>query len=112
MNSNLTWVRYDASRVLVSVMGLSPGAELAHHRFSNLFWATGQWPLASLSVAPEQARSTPEQWPGILEELTTLGWREQSGRLVNAEVRRVLDEARQVHRARQAFCRAAAHPRA
>jgi len=111
INSNLTWVRYDASRVLLAVMALSPAAELAHHRLSARFWATGQWPLAGLSLTPEQARSSPEQWPGILTELATIGWRERGGHLVNPEVRRLLSEARQVHRARRAFCRAAAQAR-
>jgi len=111
MNSNLTWVRYDASRMLVAVMGLSPGAELAHHRLSALVWATGQWPLTDPSLAPDQARSTPEQWHGILTELARLGWRPQGARLVNPAVGAVLSEARQVHRARQGFCRAAAKAR-
>ena len=111
MNSNLTWVRYDPSRVVVAVMALSREAELAHRRLCDLVWATGQWPSAAASAALDQARSTPEQWPRVLTELATLGWRERRGLLVNPAVGAVLTEARQVHRARQAFCRAAAKAR-
>ena len=107
----LFWVRYEPRRALVSVMTLSPAAELAHRRFSDIVWATGQWPGANDSGPLELARVTPEQWPAVLRELRTAGWVTRNNRLMNPQVARVMTEARAARNSRGDHSRKAAAAR-
>jgi hypothetical protein len=111
IDSDLYWVRYEPGRVLVAVMALSPGAELAHRRLCDLVWANGHWPAADAAAAPAQTRTPRRAWPNVLAELADVGWQVEEERLVNPSVAAVLDQARELHRTRSAAGRAGAQVR-
>ena len=89
----LQWVKYDLGANLLALTNVSPAAELAHHRLSLCYWQSGEWPATLRGNAAGLCRVAEDQWPGVLEELAVLGWRERSGRLWHREVRRVRAEA-------------------
>ena len=86
-------MRYEAGRALAALAPLSPAAELAHRRFADFYWDTGEWPSTSGGGALGLARVGAEQWAAVLTELTALGWREHKGRLSHLKVQRVRGEA-------------------
>ncbi len=89
----LQWVKYDLGANLLALTNVSPAAELAHHRLSLCYWQSGEWPATLRGNAAGLCRVAEDQWPGVLEELAVLGWRERSGRLWHREVCRVRAEA-------------------
>jgi hypothetical protein len=89
----LQWVRYEFGPALLALTRVSVPAELAHRRLSEFYWQTGEWPTTVRGQAAALSRVAEDQWPGVLEELAALGWRERSGRLRHREAYRVRAEA-------------------
>jgi hypothetical protein len=87
------WVKYCAQHVLVSLLPLSPRAELAHRRLCDLVWSSGAWPDTRANAAAKLARVPPSAWSRVLAELAALGWRTKGHSLTNASVRRPWLEA-------------------
>ena len=91
---DLFWVRYQPRRVLLSLLGISPAAELAHHRLCALVWSGEPWPPAHPPAICALARIPPGEWDPAWEDLRRLGWSFRKNRLANPAVAGVIQQAR------------------
>ena len=99
----LLWVRNYPRQALLSLMGLSRDAELAHRRLSDIICGGAPWPAAEPDKAGELARVPPDQWATVLAELKAVGWHTRNGRLVNPAVAALRDQARDACAGRRAI---------
>jgi hypothetical protein len=102
----LVWVRYNPRSALLSPLGLSPAAELAHRRLCDYIWSGATSPAPDFSKAGGLLRVPRESWESVMEELQSVGWRTRNGQLFNPAVASVLREARVALAAHKALSKA------
>jgi hypothetical protein len=95
---SISWVKYHPQQVLVSLLGLSPRAELAHRRFCDLVWSSDQWPDSDERAAAQLARIPRSAWASVYSELRRVGWVRRGNFLTNRQVAQIRRDAQQLRR--------------
>lgn len=98
--NDLFYIEYEAKRMLVDTMDMSPRVELAHRRLCDFIWAMDKAPKSDDTVLQGIARCTDTNWPTVKAGLIEKGWVEKDGLFFHLGAVNSLNNAKQKYASR------------